>query len=344
MLNLQQIKLKTQHICSALRNKISDLKFNPKTIYPIDSWGKLIAVIAVVFIFLYYPLGAFFSSNINTDTSYEPEQKSSKSAIINAASELIYREVYINSWTPSLPFVFPASMLDNMPAFQLGVMSAINKTVSTLEQIEKLEIAATNDKHPLQTAAELLRYPGTIWMFSSDNKLIPAPSSNSQYRKARKQLQKYAQMLNEGRAVYTADAQSLKALLQKIEQDLIHCSTQTETHIREHSSDFFDFNADDVFFYEQGKLYGYYILLKAATLDYKDVLLQYDVYTSWTSLLRALQNASEISPFVIRNANRENSFAPNHLIGIDNYALKAAYLAQKIIKDISLHQLTGASK
>lgn len=344
MLNLHQIKLKAQQIYSALRNKIKTLSFHPKAIYPIDSWGKLIFIIAIVFVFLYYPLGAFFSSNISTDTSYEPEQKSSQSAVINTASYLIHREVYINSWTPSLPFVFPASMLDNMPAFQLGIMSAINNTVSTLEQIEKLEIAATNDKHPLQAAAELLRYPGTIWMFSSDNKLIPAPSSNSQYRKARKQLQKYAQMLNDGRAVYTTDAQSLKAILQKLEQDLINCSTQTDAHIREHSSDFFDFKSDDIFFYEQGKLYGYYILLKAATLDYKDILLQYDVYNLWTSLLRNLQNASEMSPFIIRNATRENFFAPNHLIGLDNYALKASYLAQKIVKNISLHQLTGASK
>ena len=342
MLKLPQIKLKIQQIYSAIHNKAP--KFNFKTIYPIDSWTKLIFVGTLVFVCLYYPLGALFSSNINTDTSYEPSQKSSKSAIIDTASYIIYREVYVNSWTPSLPFIFPASMLDNMPAFQLGLMSAVNKTISTLEQIERLEVAATNNKHPLQIAAELLRYPGTIWMFSSDNKLIPAPSSNSQYRKARKQLQKYSQLLNEGRAIYTTDAQSLKAILQKIEQDLISCATQTETHIREHSSDFFDFNADSIFFYEQGKLYGYYLLLKSATLDYKNILLQYEIYPSWTTLLRTLQDASEINPFIIRNANRESSFAPNHLIGLDNYTLKAAYTIQKIIKNISLHQLTGDAK
>ncbi len=307
----------------------------------VNTWPKLILLFIAAFIFLYYPLGAMVSENIDKTTNYEFHKKGSQSATIGAMAFLIRREVYDKSWTPSLPFVFPASMLDNMPSFQLGLMSSIGTLSKALAQrIDML----SQEESPLQTAAELLQYPGTIWMFSPDNNLVPAPSSNSQYRRARKQLQNYNRDLAEGQAVFITKAEDLSYFLKAIQKDLAKSSRKLETQIREHSTDFYDGKADDVFYYEQGKLYAYYLLLKALGTDYKETILQHNIYQPWTSLLKTLENASLLSPTIVRNGELDSLTAPNHLASLGYFNHKAIALLQNMQAMLNRPQTQGIAK
>ena len=307
----------------------------------VNTWPKLILLFIVAFIFLYYPLGAMVSENIDKTTNYEFHKKGSQSATIGAMAFLIRREVYNKSWTPSLPFVFPASMLDNMPSFQLGLMSSIGTLSKALAQrIDML----SQEESPLQTAAELLQYPGTIWMFSPDNNLVPAPSSNSQYRRARKQLQNYNRDLAEGQAVFITKAEDLSYFLKAIQKDLAKSSRKLETQTREHSTDFYDGKADDVFYYEQGKLYAYYLLLKALGTDYKETILQHNIYQPWTSLLKTLENASLLSPTIVRNGELDSLTAPNHLASLGYFNHKAIALLQNMQAMLNRPQTQGIAK
>ena len=85
-----------------------------------------------------------------------------------------------------------------------------------------------------------------------------------------------------------------------------------------------------MFYYTKGKLYAYYILLRAAGDDYKSIIINADMYAKWSEMLSCLERAAELSPLLVRNANMKSSLAPNHLAYMQMYAL----CATNSIKDI----------
>ena len=140
------------------------------------SWVKVAAVVVTVFLVLYYSLGGWLVQNIDTTTDYEIRTTDNQSATVEMMSFLINREIRENMWTPNLPFIFPSYFLDNMPNFQLGVVSSLKTTSAALAARLDKTVAQKSDM-PLKSAAEYLSYPGTVWMFSPANKLVPAPSA-----------------------------------------------------------------------------------------------------------------------------------------------------------------------
>ena len=96
-----------------------------------------------------------------------------------------------------------------------------------------------------------------------------------------------------------------------------------EAQIREESSSFTDFKADNVFFYAQGKAYGYYLMLQSLAHDYKDIIVSHDLYPLWTQMLSSLETAATIRPLLVRNGELDDTFAPNHLSYLSFYMLKA---------------------
>lgn len=291
----------------------------------INSWPRIGALVVFVLFFLYYPLGAYLTDSIDTDTSYETPVIRNQSATISTTTYIIKREINNKIWTPNLPFFFPASILDNMPAFQKGLISSFSNVIGSMSL--KLDSKTDNS---LQTGAELLNYPPTIWMFSPQNKLMPAPSSNSQYRRARKHLLKYNEALNSGETIFLKKPQDLRFILQRIQRNLQKSTGKLESHILETSSNWTDAKADEVFYYQQGKLYGYYLLLKALSADYKDIIVAQNIYQPWTELLKTLEDASALSPMIIRNAELDSSFAPNHLAIMSYYTKDAVLLLQNL--------------
>lgn len=313
----------------------------PKVRNLVSTWPRLIAVLAVGFIVLYYPLGAIITENIDTSTDYNIQKENNRSSTIDTLSFIIHREVYVNSWTPALPFIFPSSLLDNMPSFQLGLISSVSNIANSLS---KQQTQITSADNPLVTAAELLRYPGNIWMFSPTNKLIPVPSSNSQYRRARRHLKDYNKILSSGGAVFNTSAAGLQFILKNIHKDLTKTLSLLETHIREHSSDIFDTRSDDTFFYTKGKLYGYHLLLSALMADYKDTIVKHNTYQTFTIIQKALENAFSISPLIVRNASLDSSFSPNHLANVGFYTSKASANITKAIKKLSQTNIQGKNQ
>lgn len=289
----------------------------------ISSWWKLLLGALAAVIFLYYPLGAWLINNIDRTTGFEIETPPAKSATIDTMAFLINREVNDHMWTPNLPFIFPSYILDNMPAYQLGIMSSIRNLSDALAKRQNKTVSPENGA-PLQTAAELLQYPGNIWMFSPQNKLVPAPSSTSQYKKARKMLIVYNHSLGSGHEIFYKNADDLAYFLKRIAADLEHSTLRLENHIRENSSSYIDTRDDDLFFYQQGKLYGYFMLTRALARDYKDIIVARDIYQPWIRMNKALEDAALLDPLIIRNGELDSLSAPNHLSVLGYYTLKAA--------------------
>lgn len=304
----------------------------------ISSWWHVLLIGLAAVIFLYYPLGGLLINNIDKNTSYEiNNNKPEQSCTVDMMAFIINREVNEKLWTPNLPFFFPSYFLDNMPAFQLGMISSVSDISRSFAARVEKSISEGNRLH-LKKAAELLKYPGTVWLFSPGDKLLPAPSANTQYRKARKQLIKYNRELAAEKEIFYKSPSDLAYILAKSSRSLWNSAGKLEAHIRENSSSWTDFQADDVFYYHQGRAYAYFLLYKALGCDYKDVIVDAEQYQNWTALLKALENAALIDPFIIRNGELSSSSAPNHLSYLQSYLLKAQSLMQKIAQNLDTKQ------
>ena len=296
----------------------------------ITSWWQIIFGVLFVLVFLYYPIGGWLINSIDTSSRYKPESNNGNLATIDIISHLVNREVHDKIWTPNLPFIFPSYFLDNMPNFQLGLMTAVGNTAAGLEKL-KLQTVSDTAKHEMKEAAELLQYPGDVWLFSKQNKLLPAPSSGTQYKKGRKKLNNFNNEMALGKAVIARDAGNLVRVLLGIRKDMARQVVKTEGHIRENQKNWIDFEADDVFYFSQGKFYAYAQILKALGIDFKEVLVKYDIYQQWTTMIKSLDEASDLNPSVVRNAKINSSWAPNHLLAINYFAARAINRLDNII-------------
>lgn len=297
-------------------------------------WWQIALGVIISLFFLYYPLGGLLVHNIDTSSAYQPKTAENKLASVDMMSHLINREVHYKIWTPNLPFMFPSYFLDNMPNFQLGLMSAIAKTTDALNKLTFTSASASAADN-LSDAAELLQYPGNIWLFSPQNKLLPVPSANTQYKKGRKKLNNFNNEISAGKILLPRNTQNLSLILQFIKKDISRLVAKTEDHIRENSDSFTDFKADDTFYFALGKLYAYSQIIKSLGYDFKDVLVSRDVYQQWTAALRFLQEASDLNPAIVRNGSLNSSFAPNHLVTINYLASRTVNRLNTIINKLN---------
>lgn len=293
----------------------------------ITSWWQVVLIILFCIIFLYYPLGSMLIHNIDTSNDYQPKISDGRLASVDTMSYLINREVHHKLWTPNLPFLFPSYILDNMPSFQLGIMSTISQMARAFDSLT-YEKASDASRKALSEGTAMLQYPGNIWLFSPQNKLLPVTSSNTQYKKGRKKYNIFNSEIANDNTILNRSAKNLLLIMLVIKKDIEKTIIKTESHVRENSSMWIDINADNIFYTEKGKLYAYSQILKALSHDFKDAMIRYDIYQLWTSMLNALNEASTFEPSIIRNATPDSTIAPNHLIAIN-------YLASRSLDNIN---------
>ncbi len=287
----------------------------------INSWWRIALTIFFAVTFLYYPIGGWLINDTSTP-SFQPQNSENNSSGISSLFYLINQETHHKIWTPNLPILFPSYILDNMPNFQLGVISSVSKTAKAYTQlnIKTVDSSAMNN---LIQASEFLQYPGTIWLVAPQNHLSPAPSSSTQYKKAARLLKVFNKSISDGKTAIPNDTVSFIILMKSIRHDLSKLIKRTATHIQEYQTSFFDFKSDDVYYYAFGKMYAYTQITKGLGNDFKEILVKYDIYSTWTSLLKTLDETAALEPSVVRNAPLKSSLSPNHL-AIINYQTSLA--------------------
>lgn len=295
-----------------------------------SSWPKAFIGTFFLLIASYYPLGGMISESIDKTEDYDMSSlDAGQSQSLEMIAHLINREVNQNIWTPNLPFFFPAYCLDNMPAYQSGMVKGLYDITKALSA--QIQCAEDEKNQKLMAdAAKLLNYPVNVWLFAPDNKLKTAPSSSSQYRKARKKLKDINVALKEEKCFWVRDEKNLRDLGNTVVRGLMKTSLKLENEIREGSESWFDTKADDVFYFYQGRIYAYLLVLKKAGRDYKQVLMSKNLYPEWTAMLRALQQGTEVSPLLVVNGKIDANVKPNHLVALGYHILRAENLLMRI--------------
>lgn len=321
-INWHSIAKSASNIWHKIVEKIKKLPIKKVIPHIKFSWGMLLYG-APIFFLLYYPLGAYLMEHIDTDKQAEINKiNSSESATVNAIAYLINKETVEHVWTPNMPIIFPGYILDNMPEFQTGEIKAAANVSKSFAKVMKKHLPS--EYKNLDEAAEYLAYSPTVWFFSEKAGKIFAPSSSTQYKKAKKELSELNRAVAENKLVYAYSAHDLSLILKGIYLDLMKLSGDIDEHIRENSDNFMDFKADNIFYYGKGKIYGYYILLNALREDYKAVIVGENMYEKWSLLLNCLSDAVDVDPWLVRNAKISSSFAPNHLAYLNMFVLCAA--------------------
>ncbi len=274
-------------------------------VYLTEQWRTVLVGLAGFFC-LYYGLGAAVSSNINNSLDETISVDAKDIAPGNTVAALIHvlkTQVDDSPWTPALPAIFPAAVLDNLPNFQIGAKDSVRYMVKRLSKYYK--------SPTLQEAEALLNYPADIWLFSQIGQDKLAPGSAKQYRKALAKLKDFASTPTAG----TQPAEyELSNWLSGIENLLEKQLNILQKHVLEHSSDLWDWNADNIFYQTQGTVYTIYYTISALSKDYQDIIVERGQYEKLTEALGYLRKAVTLSPAVIKNAPPQDTFAANHLI------------------------------
>ncbi len=309
-----------------IKLKKTTIRFIKKISKWISSSWKIILTTVPSFLFFYYLIGSTFVENMDVSTGYAiPTEKTSKFETTNSMAFIIKREVDGKMWTPNLPIIFPAYALDNMPNFQVGIIEAVRDISSSMRKFIGI---SEQQKKDIEEAYTLLRYSPYVWLLSKKSAFSIAPSSNSQYRKAAKELRKFNQD-----GVYVPTISDLDRILQKISKGLLELTHKNEEHQQENSSNWVDFKADNLFYHNRGYAFAMWQISKALAFDFKEIILSSEAYTEWTYLISSLKKASEYKTIVIRNGDPNGIFSPNHLI-IQNYYLSRALSSAEKIRNL----------
>ena len=283
------------------------------------SGGKLRRVLIVLGAILglgvlYYIVGAVWVHEIDDDPAFDAEMvvPQNASRTVAVAADLVDREVNQHRWVANDPFFQPGYLLDNMPAYQTGIVNAIGRITTELrDRIARVRGSSAVDPD-LESAAGRLNYPGDVWIFEWSGTPVQ-PSSESQYRRGVEDLRHYNERLAQGQAVFERRADNLLATLDRISGDLGAASAAVTVEVDEGSTNFLDFNADELFYSIKGKLYAYYVVLRELEQDFPEVIREKNLQASWADLLTSLRLGATLHPWMVSNGPLDSMATPNHL-------------------------------
>lgn len=285
-----------------------------------------IAAILAGLLVIYYPVGMIWWHNIADDTEFDVDAAtlaSGQSRAVAVAAALINREINQIGWVANNPFFTPSAALDNMPAFQQGIVSALARfSFELADQIGRTRGSSQSDTD-LKAASGLLQYPGAVWVWDPSVSLMPTATSEEQYEKGRKALENYNRRLADGQAVFERRSDNLMAVLDRIALDIGSSTAELDRRVTEHSGDWIDFKADEAFFSAKGQAYAYYLVLRGLGGDFDALIAERNLNTVYGQMLDSLREAAQLDPWIVTNGAPDGVFPSSHLTAQGFYLLRA---------------------
>ena len=318
-----------------------------KTNFSTKSVGYAIAVLFLLFYFV----GVYWSSSVNTiDIHQEVTAAATRdnvapvvgytttTTLIKVASSLLDKPGgYLSN--DALP---PSVFLDNMPAWEFGV----------LEMVRDLALVLRKDFSRSQSQSlENIHIKEAQPKFNIDNRSWAMPSAESEYRKAINSLHKYRDSLvgiskeQGNNAQFYARADNLTAYLDEVQKRLGSYSQRLSASVGKvkvntdlagdskarqssHESSHSQFRTswwqlDNVFYESRGAAWALLHFLKAIEIDFESVLKNKNATISLQQIVRELEASQQTlwSPMVL-NGDGFGMLA-NHSLVMANYISRA---------------------
>ncbi len=286
----------------------------------------LIPLTLIGLILLYYIGGMALMHRIDDDIAFaQPNGVADGGSVsVALAADLIERETVTHRWLSNDPFFMPSYLLDNTPNFQQGIMTALFRYTSELrDEIARTRGSSAEDPDA-KAAAGYLSYPPNIWIYNPEvSWWAPTAPSEKQYEQGMRSLRAYNQRLIDGNARFEARADNLQTLIDRFTSDIGSASASIDRHIEEMGGSLFDFQADNLFYANKGRLYAYFLLMRALQEDFAEVIAEKGLGNAWRLTLTSLEAAATLQPWIIMNGAPDSGFRPSHLAAQGFYLLRA---------------------
>lgn len=253
-------------------------------------------------------------------TAAAPVKQCQSSAIVDAAAELTIANVNQNAWISSMllyrlglfgidwdhtPF------LDNKASFQRGVNQAVRRTSAELVDTLGRVRGTSGINADLQDARGNLQFDEYSWYFGLDPFGFKTPTP-AYYRTAIQKFKDFNADLSACSAIFDTRADNLIQFIDRIANDLGNTTAILRDRSEANSAGWFDFRADDRFWFAYGQLYGYYAVLSGAGADFNDVIRERNLTSLWNETLERFRAALKLRPLIVSNASEDGLMA-SHL-------------------------------
>ncbi len=285
-------------------------------------WTFFLMIVLVLL--LIWPFLALWRHKINDNINFQGQQPPQGGSYSVAMMSSLLDQELQQGWVANAPFFLPAALLDNMPNYQIGMIGALGRFSFELEdQIGRKRGSSAADSD-LEEARALLQYDPKAWVVGQGS-ILPIAPAQTQYRKGRSALLRYNQRVAAGEAVFDARADNLMAVLERMALDLGAASAELDDQVmnRRKVLGLFDFKSDNVFYSAKGRLYAYYMILKALKLDFSDIIKTRGIEKLYDDMLYDLREAASLKPFVVNNGTPNGQVFPNHLTSQGFFLLRA---------------------
>lgn len=228
----------------------------------------------------------------------------------------------------------PGVWLDNMPAWELGVLTQARRLSVVLPAMEQADLPA------LDQVQERLAGDSGDWLY---------PSTEQRLNQALEALGGYLQVLDEeGEAAFGGRGQGLAAWLEALTRSLddlglrLSASIGPRAELRDLEIDAEAlpartpwYRVDDVFFEARGQAWAMLQLLRAVERDQADVLASAGLEARWEALVAELELSQRRlwSPLVL-NGSGFGIFA-NHSLVLANHMIRARDLAGALAEGLA---------
>jgi len=307
----------------------------PRRRWPLIAAGVLALILTVVF-----PVTMVFINRVDDNPDFTaPNQTLGRSHALEVTAALITRELEVNKWRANDPFFMPGGWLRAMPAFQIGMVTALAHVTGALAAENGAGwTAASGCDVNMEHAAGLLKYPGTVWKFDTRKSWMPTASAEKQYRNAQRSLDIYNAKVGTGVASFDRSPKALALVVEALIGDLDDTTQAINAHMEKDLSLALDFSITKVFYRNKGRLYANAIVMREIGRDFETVLTQNNLSESWARMVEYLAVAARPKPSVVWGAKPESGLLPNHLIAQGYPTLQARQIAAGILATLKSHE------
>jgi len=272
-----------------------------------------LAVLILLFVWLW---GAIALSEIDSESDFTPRPEDSPeggSATVAMAAGLLEREIKDHGWTPGMPWFYWSFLIDNMPAYQLGIRTTISQYVLELRDHQGRNRGLGSVNSDLAKAYEAISYPPDRWHVGLSIPFI-YPSSAGTYRDAVESLRRYNRQVSENKALYVRSrADALAAVIDRLALSLGNASSVLESHVATRSSMVVDSKSDNVYYNVKGQAYAALLLLSSLREDEAELIKARGLEKLWMAMLLDLRGLSDLDPLIVSNGRPGALLIQNHL-------------------------------
>lgn len=220
--------------------------------------------------------------------------------------------------------------LDNMPSWEYGVLVQVRDMVRVMRRDMSRSQSLSQEDQDLMRAEPQLNFDNASWAM---------PATESEYRRGTKALRSYLFRLqaNDGSAAFYARADNLSYWIGDVQKRLGSLSLNLSQSV---GRDQLDLNmpegmaessrvktpwreVDDVFYESRGACWALIHFLKAAEVDFAEVLEKKNARVSFSQVIRELEATQETvwSPMILNGSGF--GVLANHSLVMANYISRA---------------------